>query len=73
MTAGRQLEAEETGATAGVERVEPGSAREDKIEDAVPGGTLSGCVDAVAEVLVKVRCAAIPMGGDLLLDYVRLA
>ena len=73
MPAGRQLEAEEAGATAGVECVEPGSAREDQIEDAVPGGALSGGADAVAEVLVEVRCPPIPMGRDLLLDDVRSA
>src|SRR5207302_926390 len=54
MTAGHELEGQEAGAAAGVERVERRSAGEDEVEDTVPGGTLGGGADAVAEVLVEV-------------------
>jgi len=40
MTAGRELEGEEPGAAAGVERVQLASAAEDEVEDAVPRGAL---------------------------------
>ena len=73
MPAGRQLEAEKAGAAAGIERVERAPPREDEIEDAVPGCALRGRANAVAEVLVEVRCPPIPVGGDLLLDRVCLA
>ena len=54
MTAGRELEGEETGAAAGVERVERAAPPEDEIEDAVPGGALGRGADTVAEILVEV-------------------
>ena len=72
MAPGRQLEAEKPGAAAGIERVQVAAPREDEIEDAVPGSALRGRADAVAEVLVEVRCPPIPVGGDLLLDRVCL-
>jgi hypothetical protein len=68
MTAGRELEGEEAGAAAGIERVEHASAREDEIEDAIPGGALRRRADAVAKVVVEARRPPIPVGGDLLLD-----
>src|ERR1700716_3948999 len=68
MPTGRQFEGEEAGAATGVERVERPFAREDEIEDAVPSGAFGGRADAMAEVLVEVRCPSIPMGSDLLLD-----
>jgi hypothetical protein len=73
MAPGRQLEAEKAGAAAGIERIELAAPRQDEIEDAVPGSALRGSADAVAEVLVEVRCPPIPVGGDLLLDRVCLA
>jgi hypothetical protein len=73
MAPGRQLEAEKAGAAAGIERIEVAAPREDEIEDAVLGSALRGSADAVAEVLVEVRCPPIPVGGDLLLDRVCLA
>src|SRR6266496_3416422 len=48
MAAGRELEGEEAGAAAGIERLERTSAPEDEVEDAVPGGALGGRADAVA-------------------------
>src|SRR2546422_6635993 len=70
MTASRELKGEEAGAAAGVERVGSASGGKDEIEDTIPGGALGGRADAVAEVLVEVRCPPIPVGGDLLLDDV---
>src|SRR6266851_313696 len=70
MPAARELEGEESGAAAGVERVEPASGGKDQIEDTIPGGALGGRADAVAKVLVEVRRPPIPVGGDLLLDDV---
>jgi len=70
MTAGRELEGEEAGAAARIERVEYASASEDEIEDAVPGGALGGRADAVAKVVVEAWRPPIPMGRDLLLDDV---
>src|SRR5207247_6401567 len=70
MAAGRELEGEEAGAAAGIERLERTSAHEDEVEDAVPGGALGGRADAVAEVLVEVRRPPLPVGGDLSLDDV---
>ncbi len=51
--------------------MEDASAREDEIEDAVPGGPLGGRADAVAKVVVEAWRPPIPMGRDLLLDDVR--
>src|ERR1700731_3242547 len=73
MAASRQLKAEEAGAATGVERIERLAPLEDESEDAVPGGTLGGGADAVAEALVESRRAAAPMGSDLLLDDVSLS
>src|SRR5207302_1144732 len=70
MPAGRELEGEEPRAAAGVERVERASGGKDQIEDTIPGGALGGRADAVAKVLVEVRRAPIPVGGDPLLDGV---
>ena len=72
MAAARELETEKAGAAAGIERVERVPAAEDKIENAVPGGALGRGADAVAEILVEMRRASSPMGGDLLLDRVGL-
>ena len=72
MPAGRQFEAEKTGAAAGVEHGERRARRDHQIEDAVPRGALGRAGDAVAEILVEARRAAIPMGRDLLLYRVGL-
>jgi len=73
MTAGRQLETEEPGAAAGVERIERLAPAEGEIEDAVPGSALGGGADAVAKAVVKARRPPAPMRCDLLLDEIRLA
>jgi len=73
VAAGRELEREEPGAAAGIERVERPAAGEDQIEDAVPRGALVARADAVAEVVVEGRRPPIPVGGDLLLDDVSQA
>src|SRR5437870_9448322 len=68
MPTGRELEAEESGAATGVERLELAAAGQHQIEDAIPRGALGRRADAVAEVLVEVRRPPVPVGGDLLLD-----
>ena len=65
-----ELEAQEAGAAPDVERLERPTAGEHQIEDTVPGGTLGGRADAVAEVLVESRGPAVPVRRDLLLDDV---
>src|SRR5215469_9833627 len=47
MSAGRQFEAQKTGATADIERVECAGRREDQIEHTVPGSALSRRADAI--------------------------
>ena len=63
--------AEKPGAASDIERVEraaPGGQRRDhEIENAVPGGAFGGAADAVAEILVEMRRAPVPMRRDLLL------
>src|SRR5262245_31182351 len=60
-----------TTVVAPLQPVEPaGVAAEDQVEDPVPGRALGRRADAVAEILVEVRCAPIPVRGDLLLDGV---
>src|SRR5262249_34986262 len=63
-----ELEAQEAGAAADVERVERTTAGEDEVQDAIPGGAFGGRADAVTEVLVESRSAAVPVRRDLLLD-----
>ena len=66
----RQFERQKPGAAADIERVEraaPGTRRDHEIENAVPGGALGGAADAVAEILVEMRRAPVPMRRDLLL------
>ena len=70
MAARCQIEREEPGAAADVERVESSVDAKDAVEDPVPGRALGRLADAVAEVLVEVRCAPISVRGDLLLDGV---
>jgi hypothetical protein len=70
MTASRELEGEESCTAAGVEHVERAPLRQDDVEYTLPGGTFGGSPDGVAEVLIEVRRASIPMGRDLSLDDV---
>jgi hypothetical protein len=70
MTARRQFEAQKAGAAADIERLQPAMPAVHQSHDPVPGGTLGGGGDAVAEILVEMRRAPIPMGGDLLLDRI---
>ena len=68
VAARRQFQREEPGAASDIERVERKAGRDHEIEDAVPGGAFGGAADAMAEILVEMCGAAVPMGGDLLFD-----
>src|SRR5262245_48879107 len=68
MTTSRELEGQEPCTTANVEHVERPTSREDQLEDTLPCGSLGGSANAVAEILIEVRRAPIPMGRDLSFD-----
>ena len=70
MAARQELEAEEPGAAADVERLQRPPAGEHEVEDTVPGGALGRRADAVAEIVVEARGAPVPVRRNLLLDHV---
>ena len=72
MTATRELEAEEARAAAGIERIECGPPRHDKIEYPIPGAAFGLGADAVPEILVEMGGAPAPMRRHLLLDRINL-
>jgi hypothetical protein len=67
----REFEAQKAGATADVERIER-DARQDQIEDTVPSAALGRGPDTMAEILVEMGSASVPMSGDLSFDRIGL-
>src|SRR5580692_6115347 len=68
MPAPGKFQAQEAGAAADIERVEPIPTWHHEGEDTIPGSALGRRRDAVAEALIEPGRAPVPMRGDLPLD-----